>query len=44
MKYVDDATKGTHPLIKELSEARTSDEMDSVLRIIKEEGNEDMAR
>jgi hypothetical protein len=44
MKYVAQATKNTSTLPQVLSEARTSDEMESVLRIIREEGNEDLAR
>jgi hypothetical protein len=44
MKYLGEATKNTSPLPALLSEARTSEEMDKVLRIIKEEGNEDIAR
>jgi hypothetical protein len=44
MKYVAQATKNTSTLPEVLSEARTSDEMESVLRIIREEGNEDLAR
>jgi hypothetical protein len=44
MKYVAQASKNTSPLPALLTEARTNDDMKTVLRIIGEPGNEDYAR
>jgi hypothetical protein len=44
MKYVAQATKNTSPLPALLANSKTSDDMKAVLRIVSEEGNEDLAR
>jgi hypothetical protein len=44
MKYVKQASKNTSKLPKLLEDARTTDDMKAVLRIVSEEGNEDLAR
>lgn len=44
MKYVAQASKNTSPLPDLLAESATTEDMKAVLRIIGEEGNEDLAR
>jgi hypothetical protein len=44
MKYVAQASKNTSALPELLKDARTTDDMKAVLRIIGEEGNEEFAR
>jgi hypothetical protein len=44
MKYVAQASKNTSALPDLLKDARTTEDMKSVLRIISEEGNEELAR
>jgi len=44
MKYVGQASKNTSPLPELLAESKTTDDIKEVLRIIADEGNEDLAR
>jgi hypothetical protein len=44
MKYVGQASKNTSPLPELLAESKTTEDIKAVLRIVSEEGNEDLAR
>lgn len=44
MKYVAQASKNTSPLPELLAESKTTDDIKEVLRIVADEGNEDLAR